>query len=138
MADAAHAASILGAGAAFLAPVLAPAGFTFQLACHGRSSGGGFATGRFARGSQYVEFHVRHSLGLVTYGWDDTVISHPDYLRGLRAVGAYPGYSVDPMGGFRHLARDLTGPLAGFVNGDREGYERGVQASRQPLGRYLP
>jgi hypothetical protein len=37
-ADAVHAASILEAGAAILAPVLAPAGFTFQLACQGSTS----------------------------------------------------------------------------------------------------
>jgi hypothetical protein len=35
------------------------------------------------RGSQYLEFHLRYSLGLVTYGWDDAALSHADYLRGL-------------------------------------------------------
>jgi hypothetical protein len=138
VADSADAVSVLNAGAAILAPVLAPAGFTFHLTSHGRSSGGDFATGRFTKGTQYLELHFRYSLGLVSYGWDDAAISHADYLRGLRVTGSYPGYSDDPLGGFRHLALDLAGPLSGFRDGDHRGYEAGLEAARQPGGRQLP
>jgi hypothetical protein len=136
--DTADVVSLLEAGAALLGPVLWPAGFTFQLTGQGRGSGGNFAMGRFMRGSQYLEFHLRYSLGLVTYGWDDAALSHADYLRGLGATGAYPGYSDDPIDGFRHLALDLAGPLSGFRDGDRRGYEQGLRAARQPRNRRLP
>jgi hypothetical protein len=75
---------------------------------------------------------------MVTYGWDDTAISHADYLRGLAVTSSYPGYSDDPLGGFRHLAVDLAGPLSGFRHGDRRGYEADLQAARQLGGRNLP
>jgi len=32
---------------------------------------------------------------------------------------------------FRHLALDLAGPLAGFRDGDRRGYEADLEAARQ-------
>jgi hypothetical protein len=76
MADSADPVRALKAGAAILTPVLAPAGFTFHLTSHGHSSGGDFATGRFTKGTQYLELHFRHSLRMVTYGWDDTLLSH--------------------------------------------------------------
>jgi len=136
MAVSADAVSVLEAGAAILTPVLAPAGFAFHLTSHGNSSGGDFATGRFTKGTQYLELHFRHSLGMVTYGWDDTAISHTEYLRGLAVTGSYPGYSDDPLGGFRHLALDLAGPLSGFRDGDRRGYEAGLAAARQQGGRH--
>jgi hypothetical protein len=74
MADSADAVSVLKAGAAILTPVLAPAGFTFHLTSHGHSSGGDFATGRFTKGTQYLELHVRHSLGMAMGG--TTLLSH--------------------------------------------------------------
>jgi hypothetical protein len=138
MVDASEAVGVLEAGAAILAPLLSPAGFLFGVTRQGVSSGGGFATGRFTRGAQYLEVHVRYSLGLVTYGWGDASISHADYLRGLGAAGSYPGYSDNPAEGFRHLAQDLAGPLSGWRDGDRGGYDRGLQAAQQPGGRRLP
>jgi hypothetical protein len=129
---------VLEAGTAILGRVLSPAGFTFHRTNVGHGSGGDFAAGRFSRGSQYLEFHFRHSLGLVTYGWDDAVLSHADYLRGLGITGTYPGYSTDPIDGFRHLALDLAGPLSGFRDGDRRGYERAARTARQPRDRRLP
>jgi hypothetical protein len=130
--------ALLEAGAAILAPVLSPAGFIYEPARQGRGSGGDFAAGRFTRGTQLIEFHLRHSLGLVTYGWDDLTLAHAGYLRGLGISGAYPGYSDDPLDGFRHLALDLSGPLSGFLDGDHRGFERGLQAAAQPPGRQLP
>jgi hypothetical protein len=95
-------------------------------------SGGAFATGRFTRGDQYLELHFRRSLGLVTYGWGGSVLSHADYLAGLEVTGAYPGYSADALDGFRHLAQDLAGPLSGFRDGDRSGYDRSLRAASRP------
>lgn len=137
-AGSADAVNVLMAGAAILAAVLVPYGFTFQRTREGRSSGGGFATARFIKSNQYLEFHFRNSLGLITYGWDGATLSHADYLRGLKATGAYPGYSHDPLEGFRHLAQDLAGPLRGFRDGDRHGYDAGLAAARQPASRHLP
>ena len=84
-------ARVMTEGAAILARELSPAGFTFQMTSRGRGSGGNFAVGRFTRGDQYLEIHFRYSLGLVTYGWGDSQLSHADYLAGLGQAGAYPG-----------------------------------------------
>jgi hypothetical protein len=135
-----HPASVpdaLRAGVAILGTVLSPAGFRFQPVAEGRGSGGGFAAGRFTRDRQDLEFHYRHSLGLVSYRWDGVTLSHADYLRGLGVMGSYPGYSQDPLDGFRHLAPDLAGPLSGFPGGDREEFDRALRSARQ-RGSSLP
>lgn len=138
MAQAAEALRVLQAGAAIVAPVLAPGGFTFEITGTGASSRGGYGSGRLTRPDQYLEFHVRHSLGLVTYGWDSHVLSHKDYLRGVGASGAYPGYSSDILDGCRHLAADLAGPLSGLKDRDRTGYELGLRAAKQEPADRLP
>lgn len=138
MADAAEAFRVMEAGAAILAPVLAPGGFAFEVTGTGQSSGGGYASGRFTRPGQYLELHVRHSLGLVTYGWDGQILSHQDYVRGVGATGAYPGYGSNILDGFRHLAADLAGPLSGFKDRDRTGYELGLRAAKQEPASWLP
>ena len=138
MTDAADPVAILMAGSAIVGEVLSPAGFAFEHTETGHPSGGTFAAGRFSKGRQYVEFSFRWSLGLVTYGWDGDTISHAGYLRGLNATGAYPGYSTDPLDGFRHLAADLAGPLSGFRNGDREEYDRARRAADGQPRRKLP
>jgi hypothetical protein len=130
--------AVMLAGAAILAEELAPAGFTFQLTAEGHGSGGDFATGRFSRGDQYLELHFRWSLGLVTYGWAGSVLSHADYLAGLGVAGAYPGYGAGDLDGFRHLAEDLAGPLSGFRDGDRSGYEHCRRQRARPLRKSLP
>jgi hypothetical protein len=78
------------------------------------------------------------TLGLVSYEWDDVVVSHADYLRGLSATGEYPGFSDDPIDSFRHLAHDLSGPLAGFVAGDRSGFDQAVVAVKAMPTSWLP
>ena len=133
MAGAPDPVSVLMAGSAIVGQVLSPAGFAFRVTGTGRPSGGAFATGRFTRGSQYVEFSFRYSLGLVSYGWDGGTLSHAGYLRGLGAAGAYPGYSTDPLDGFRHLAADLAGPLRGFRDGDHEEFQRARHAAAEWL-----
>jgi hypothetical protein len=129
MAEARDLVAVMAAGSVIVGQVLWPAGFTYELTGTGPGSGGTAAVGRFTSGGQYVEFHFRYSLGLVSYGWDGAVLSHAGYLRGLDAAGSYPGYSTDPLDGFRHLAADLAGPLRGFRDGDRAQYQRARRAA---------
>ena len=125
----------LAAGAAIVGQVVGPAGFVFEPGTRAEGSGGPFAAGRFVRTDQYVELHFRHSLGLVSYGWGGAVVSHEDYLRGVGVKGAYPGFSGDPLDGFRHLTEDLAGPLAGFVAGDRLSFDAALAAAAVPHSR---
>jgi hypothetical protein len=115
-------ASVLATGAAIVGEVLAPHGFCFTPGGDGIGSGGAAAWGSFDRGGQRLELHLRHSLGLVSYSWDGVTLTHREYLRGLGVTGAYPGFSQDPLDGFRHLAEDLAGPLHGFVVSDRQSF----------------
>jgi hypothetical protein len=131
-------AAILDQGALILGDVLAPSGFIFVPGVHGNGSGGPAAQGQFIRGRQSIDLHFRWSLGLVSYTWDDETISHADYLRALSATGAYPGFSHDPLDGFRHLAHDLSGPLAGFVAGDRTEFDGAIAVAAAFPTRSLP
>ncbi|HJX16012.1 MAG TPA: hypothetical protein VJ386_09780 [Candidatus Deferrimicrobiaceae bacterium] len=79
----------------------------------GRSSGGESASGEYRRGNRRLELHFRWSLGLVTYHVGDISLSHEEYIRAVHGVvkiqgkNAYPGFSQDPLDGFRHLREDL-------------------------------
>jgi hypothetical protein len=53
-------------------------------------------------------------------------------------TGAYPGYSTHPLDGFRHLALDLAGPLTGFRDGDRSGYDYAWRAVAEEGVNKLP
>ena len=105
--------ALLERGVAELAGVLGPAGFEFIETEDGASNGGTFASGEFLRGDRRLELQVRSSLSLVRYHFDEESLSHEDLVRGVRALegiseeGQYPGFSSDPMAGFRHLRHDL-------------------------------
>ena len=104
----------LRSGAAVLSEVLAPHGFRFVETLSGRGSGGDFATGEFRRGNRRLELHFRWSLGLVAYHVGADQLAHSDYVRavreseGLQESAEYPGFSDDPLEGFRHLCADLV------------------------------
>ena len=104
---------LLERGVAELAGVLGPAGFEFIETDDGASNGGSFASGEFLRGDRRLELHVRSSLSLVRYHFGEASVSHDELVRGVRGVegvaeeGQYPGFSEDPMAGFRHLRHDL-------------------------------
>src|SRR5688572_17765486 len=100
---------LLLTGCEVLNPVLVPHGFQFRLDEVGIGSGGHFAMGEYSRAQRALELHFRHSLGLVTYKLGSVNASHELMMRALHVQGQneYPGFSEDPLDGFRHLARDL-------------------------------
>ena len=76
----------------------------------GSSNGGHFASGEFKRGTRKLEFHFRHSLGMVTYHLADRSMTHQQYMRSVHGsldVSHYPGFSNDPLDAFQHLLLDL-------------------------------
>jgi hypothetical protein len=121
---------LLERGVAELTGVLGPAGFEFIQSDEGTDASGAFASGEFLKGDRRLELHVRSGLGLVRYhfGEDEEAMSHEDLVRGVRALegiaaeGEYPGFSTDPMAGFRHLRHDLDRFGAIFLRGGAKAY----------------
>lgn len=115
-----HPADILREGCDILDAVLVPAGFHFEHRDAGRSSGGQFAFGEYVRGERRLELHVRTSLGLVAYAAGDLRVPHEQLARavlGRSGGNAFPGFSDDPLDGFRHLRQDLERFGAIFLRG---------------------
>ena len=114
---------ILRAGSEILVPIMEPHGFTFVEGPSGESSGGNFARGDFVRDDRRLELHLRHSLGLVTYHCGPLSATHESYMRQLLGDGGahrYPGFSDDPLDGFRHLAHDIENFAGDFLTGSCE------------------
>ncbi|HEX4948070.1 MAG TPA: hypothetical protein VFZ34_15465 [Blastocatellia bacterium] len=114
---------ILHTGCGILDLVMKPHGFSFVAGMAGRGSGGNFASGVYVCGERRLELHFRGSLGLVTYHWGDASVSHQFYMQMLLGkIGGnqYPGFSTDPLDGFRHLAYDLQRFADDFLKGDGE------------------
>jgi len=97
------------AGSRIIAVVLGPAGFVFNFRGEGLGSGGKYAWGEFIRGERRLELYFRRSLGLVSYCLGSLHTAHERYMRelGVSENCCYPGFSEDPMDGFRALAHDL-------------------------------
>jgi hypothetical protein len=106
-------------GRRILEPVFGPAGFAFVVGSSGHGSGGYFASGAFERPGRRLELHFRYSLGLVTYHVGAMSLDHRQYMRALghERDAAYPGFSSDPLDGFRHLRSDLARFGAEFLEG---------------------
>jgi hypothetical protein len=131
----------LAAGCAVLAPILALQGFVWVPGASGHSSGGDFASGSFIRGTRRLELHFRHSLGLVTYHVGDTSLDHEAYMRvvlGAKGGNQYPGFSSDPIDGFRHLAHDLSEFCQSFLGGPDEEFNGIASGARTNVGKRLP
>jgi hypothetical protein len=113
---------ILRTGCEILEPVMRPHGFTFVEGLAGTSHYGDFACGDFVRADRRLELHFRYSLGLVTYHLGSSSATHESYMRELLHGGAhqYPGFSDDPLDGFRHLAHDLENFASDFLAGSGE------------------
>jgi len=97
------------AGADIIGDVMKPSGFSFEFRDEGRGSGGHFAWGEFVRGERRLELHFRGSLGMVKYHLGKLNATHETFMRELGILGCnqYPGFSENPLDGFRHLAHDL-------------------------------
>src|SRR5215470_5045990 len=117
---AANAEEILQAGISILIDVLEKHRFVYVQGQTGKSSGGAFASGFFGRGNRRLELHFRYSLGMVSYHLGDRSISHEAYMWsviGERHASHYPGFSNDPLDGFRHLRSDLEKYGGDFLHG---------------------
>jgi len=125
---ASSATDLLKRGVAELTEVLGPAGFEFVQTEDEVTTGGAFASGEFLRGDRRLELQVRSSLTLVRYHFGDESLSHEDLVRGVRALeaiaveGQYPGFSNDPMVGFRHLRHDIERFGAIFLRGGAKAF----------------
>ena len=99
----------LEAGGEVLGRVLLQHGFDFRITRAGKSSGGNFATAEFTRGDRKLELHFRDGLGLVSYHIGPQSASHGVYMRELGVAERchYPGFPIDPLLSFEHLAHDL-------------------------------
>jgi hypothetical protein len=129
-----HPDECLQAGRETLAPLMECHGFSFAALSSGASSGGNFASGEFRRQQgddlRRLELHVRHSLGLVTYNLGGLALSHADYMRALlgpHGDNDYPGFSDNPLDGFRHLLHDLERYATDFLAGPGDEFERCVR-----------
>src|SRR4051794_33153215 len=97
--------------------VTARSGREPQMNTDERGSGGPFAVGRYTRGAWWLELHVREAQGIVNYGIGDARLEHRPYMEllGVREQTAYPGFSDDPVDGFRHLRPDLERFAGAFL-----------------------
>lgn len=114
---------MLKAGCEILDPLLHPYGFVYREIAAGQGSGGYFACGKYVRNDRSLELHFRHSLGLVTYHIGSHSVTHESYMRelvGNQESPQYPGFSEDPLDGFRHLASDLSRYGQDFLGGSGE------------------
>src|SRR5437764_181290 len=94
-------ADVLTEGNRLLATVLRPAGFLPDSVVAGQGSGGRFATTRWTRGDQVIEISFRASLGMVVYRWGEETYDHGHVVGALDVTASYPGFSIDPLDGFR-------------------------------------
>ncbi|MCZ8064038.1 hypothetical protein [Silanimonas sp.] len=132
---------ILRAGRELIDPILLPCGFSWGYGASGASSGGNFASGCYSRDDRALELHYRFSLGLVSYRMGELCIDHAEYMSVVaqRGQSQYPGFSDDPLDGFRHLAHDLVAYCAAFLRGPDAEFARVVElVAAKPQGRRLP
>lgn len=136
-----EASESLRAGSDILDGLMLAHGFFFVPTSAGVSSGGSFAAGEFRRGDRRLELHFRYSLGLVTYRAGLLGLSHEDYMWsvvGRRWATRYPGFSTEPLDGFRHLLGDLQQYGSDFLIGsdaDFAGHVERAEALRKSVAR---
>jgi hypothetical protein len=125
---------ILREGRAALDPLLLAHGFSFKEGSAGCGSGGPSSSGVYVNGNRKLEIHFRFSLGLVTYHFEGRSVEHEGYMRALLGSAGgnrYPGFSDDPLSGFKNLAYDLENFATAFLNGDCEEFARCAAASEE-------
>lgn len=110
---------ILNEGLKYINPIMEENGFKWIDEKSGNGSGGAFSSGKFIKDNRTLELHFRFSLGLVTYQIGNDKLSHEEYMN--HAAGKnkneYPGFSENPLDGFKHLASDLTNYAQDFLKG---------------------
>jgi len=126
-------------GVEILEPILASHRFLYEPGLADTGSGGLFARGAFTRGDRRLEFSARYALGQVIYRVGARSLSHEDYMRVAvgRGKHRYPGFSQDPVDGFRDLAADLASFGGVFLHGDDAAFASIVaeaDATRPPQG----
>jgi hypothetical protein len=122
----------LNKGGLILSELLLDYGFAFNCKTFGASSGGRYASGEFRRDNRILELHFRYSLGMVTYHLDDVLLSHEAYMLSVlgQARGSrYPGFSGDPLDGFRHLRDDLAQYGKDFLAGSDDEFLQHIERS---------
>jgi hypothetical protein len=126
--------AILDQGKEIVGQVLRPWGFDYRELDEGLGSGGRFAAGVFRAGDRSLELHFRRSLGLVTYRLGALGLDHVTYMRYLGVYGRnlYPGFSDDPLDGFRGLAHDLDAFCGDFLRAATEFREFALDYSQDP------
>jgi hypothetical protein len=127
---------LLQAGCEILDAALQPYGFTQLPPESGPSSGGTFARTQYVREDRRLELHFRYSLGLVMYHVGGISLPHEDYMRavvGRRGGNQYPGFSDDPLDGFRHLRHDLEHYCSAFLTGTDDDFQQvATKVATQP------
>jgi hypothetical protein len=93
--------------------------------------------GGFEREDRRLEFELWYSLQGVTYRIGGLWLTHEAYMLALGVTdgaSAYPGFSDDPLDGFRHLKTDLESFAREFLSGDASILRRVAadEAGRRP------
>jgi hypothetical protein len=125
---------ILDEGRKLIDPIMRANGFHWQAGSSGKSSGGYFASGQYVKkNNRRLELHLRHSLGLVTYHIARLSLSHEDYMAHTAGKGKYqyPGFSSDPLDGFKHLASDLENYASDFLSGTGEDFKKARESAEE-------
>jgi hypothetical protein len=111
---------ILKQGVEILSPFMESKDFIYRFDGSGRGSGGDFAIGKFTKGDRCLEFSFRYSLGNVFYRIGKYEIEHDTYMKflGKKDDAKYPGFSDEPLDGFKHLCNDIENFSSDFLSGD--------------------
>ena len=125
---------ILFDGSEILKPLMIKNGFQFSVDGKGQSSGGNFAFGSWTKNDRKLEYHFRHSLGLVEYSLGAKSIAHEFFLwalTGEKRKAKYPGSSEDPLDGFRRLFNDLIQFCVAFLSGSDTELQKAIQEAEK-------
>jgi hypothetical protein len=125
---------MLRAGVEILDDLMRSHGFVYTPTTAGVGSGGPFAAGEFRRLDRRLELHYRYSLGLVTYHVGQLTLSHEDYMWsviGQRRGSHYPGFSKEPLDGFRELLADLNQYCGDFLAGTDADFAAHVELAEE-------
>jgi hypothetical protein len=127
-----NATQILLEGRKLIDPILEKNGFHWENGFSGKSSGGYFDSGKYIKCNRNLELHFRFTLGLITYRIGEICLTHEDYMRHVaeKNKAKYPGFSSEPLDGFRNLAYDLLNYAQDFLHGDGNEFRAAAYAAK--------